>query len=660
MAKKNIPPTEDDNLEYFSGEQASGVQINAEPSEIDIDVDKEIQLDVIFTKNAYEARGIISPSKNVFVAIELFDSKNVKINTSTDKIIPETSDKGVFSVILDTIFIANATKGLLKDESFLTLKLTFILRQNTTIGIASAGATTSDDTVIGRFVPSLGGELLGVREIKVLPNIDLIALQPSNNRVVMGRAGQEFTADQVLYPLIRNRVVDFTHYKAFIDEVMCQNQPANERFPNSSMRLPFTGVDAYQLLKAATEAYLMTECGFIPEYSNDDKNPYDNPIGTRRFDFLAESSRLGFKATEDNLRRLRNRYLDLLEAESGTKVLPYFKVIRDKLSDLPLKNDREAGNCYGILRSQISSPCMIELIWSYWQEQGLMVQVINAIMLRFQNIRQSESKLDPLFRLELDPLRNLSNIMWGMVQDEQHTLSISRRAYEYDHQYGLTLIGKAVPQIRSVDSRSNFLDAFHNLLTSCSSFYKDADDTTRIADGFPILNNLRDLHMLLAEGFHNAYGSLTWTARQEMLMQQWVLARPEFREFIGGRIMVPYKEPWMDRVDMVKQMQGWGTTSVTNFHDLATYGEQLLLSIRYNNWSQREDRNEAANWALYWRNEIQRYIYAYRTVTNVDLSVDAVQTTPTQRSSQPSILLHRRLATEAANGSQNGLRVKRA
>jgi hypothetical protein len=44
----------------------------------------------------------------------------------------------------------------------------------------------------------------------------------------------------------------------------------------------------------------------------------------------------------------------------------------------------------------------------------------------------------------------------------------------------------------------------------------------------------------------------------------------------------------------------------------------------------------------------------------VDLSVDAVQTTPTQRSSQPSILLQRRLATEAANGSQNGLRVKRA
>lgn len=657
MAKKNIPPTEDDNLEYFAGEQASGVQINVDPSELELDIDKEIQLDVIFTKQAYEARSLNTIRGNVVAKIELYDSKNV-LTTATinDVKIPETTDKGVFSYILDIQVLTRSLSNIISTEPFLTLKIIFILRGDT----ATPNAPSAVDIVVGRFVTSLNGELLGVREVRLLPNVELIALHPEDNRITLGRAGQELTADQVLYPLIRNRVVDFTHYKSFIDEVMCQNQPVGERFPNSSMRLPFVGVDAYQLLKAATEAYLMTECGFIPEYANTDRNPYDDSLGSRRIDFMAESSRLGFKANDDNLRRLRNRYLDLLEAESGTKVLPYFKIIKNKLSDLPLKNDREAGNCYGILRSQISSPCMVELIWSYWQEQGLMVQVMNAIMLRFQNIRQSDNKIDPLFRLDLDPLRNLGNIMWGMVQDEQHTLSISRRAYEYDHQYGLTLIGKAVPQIRPVDSRSNFLDAFHNLLTSCSVFYKDADDTTRIADGFPILNNLRDLHMLLAEGFHNAYGSLTWTARQEMLMQQWVLARPEFREFIGGRIMVPYKEPWMDRVDMVKQMQGWGTTSVTNFHDLATYGEQLLLSIRYNNWSQKEDRNEAANWALYWRNEIQRYIYAYRTVTNVDLSVDAVQTTPTQRSSQPSMLLQRRLAVEAANGTQNGLRVKRA
>ena len=47
-----------------------------------------------------------------------------------------------------------------------------------------------------------------------------------------------------------------------------------------------------------------------------------------------------------------------------------------------------------------------------------------------------------------------------------------------------------------------------------------------VADGFPVLNALREVHLLLAEGAHNQYGDLPWTARQEMLMQQWLLARP--------------------------------------------------------------------------------------------------------------------------------------
>ena len=57
-----------------------------------------------------------------------------------------------------------------------------------------------------------------------------------------------------------------------------------------------------------------------------------------------------------------------------------------------------------------------------------------------------------------------------------------RRAYEYDHQYGLTLLGKAVPRVRAADSRSQFLEAFHNLLHLCAIFYKEDDDTTVIAD----------------------------------------------------------------------------------------------------------------------------------------------------------------------------------
>ena len=148
--------------------------------------------------------------------------------------------------------------------------------------------------------------------------------------------------------------------------------------------------------------------------------------------------------------------------------------------------------------------------------------------------------------VEIDPLRPLNNLLWGWVQDEQHRLTIPRRAYEYDHEYGLKLLGKAVPAIRGADSRSRFLEGFHTLLLLCSIFYKEDDDTTVMADGFPVLNALREVHLLLTQGAHNQYGDLPWTARQEFLMQQWILARPEMREFLPRRIMVDYPEPWMD------------------------------------------------------------------------------------------------------------------
>ena len=109
----------------------------------------------------------------------------------------------------------------------------------------------------------------------------------------------------------------------------------------------------------------------------------------------------------------------------------------------------------------------------------------------------------------------------------------------------------------SADSRSKFLEAFHNLLHRCSVFYKEDDDTTVIADGFPLLNALKEVHLLLAEGAHNQFGDLPWTARAEMLMQQWLLSRPEMRDFLQGRRMVPYKEPWMAQVDTMKTLQGW-------------------------------------------------------------------------------------------------------
>ncbi|MEO6039188.1 MAG: hypothetical protein ABIQ93_12315, partial [Saprospiraceae bacterium] len=254
-------------------------------------------------------------------------------------------------------------------------------------------------------------------------------------------------------------------------------------------------------------------------------------------------------------------------------------------------------------------------------------------------------------------LRPVSNLLWGYIQDEQHTLSLHRRSFEYDHAYGLTLIGKAVPSTKGVDSRSKFLEAFHTLLHKCAIYYKQSDDTTIIPDGFPVLNALREVHLLLAEGFHNAYANLTWTARHEMIVQQVLLARPEMREFLGGRIMVPYAEPWMDKVDTVRGMMGWGDTSVSYFWELASYGELILLSVRFGNWSVAINPNQSRNWANAFRDMIMRYIHAYRVVTGVDLSADTQQLRE-EHFVQPARLIQQRVTNARVNGQvkpRNGL-----
>ncbi|AXE21096.1 hypothetical protein DR864_26850 [Runella rosea] len=379
--------------------------------------------------------------------------------------------------------------------------------------------------------------------------------------------------------------------------------------------LPFTNINAYRLLKSAAQAYLWAT-----------NNVYTGTIDS---------------------------YIDSYPSSNADDgdYTPYLQNILSRLDewrDDLLASHPLAPNVFGI--NYLPG---IELIWSYWVEQGMLVQTMNAISLRFQNISTNQGT-DPLSQLDIDPLRPLANLFWGYIQDEQHTLTIKRRAYEYDHTYGLSLQGRAVPTFKSVDSRSKFLEAFHNLLHGTSIYFKESDDTTRIADAFPILNNLREVHLLLAEGNHNAYGNLTWTARQEMMLQQYLLARPEMREFLGGRIMVPYREGWMDRVDRMKQIQNWGSTSITHYYDLAQYGEIILLSIRVHDWSNEESTIVAGSWATNFRDNIQRYIHSYRTVTGVDLSADAQQSEASYM--QPSVLIQRRLMTEK-NGPQRNSRI---
>jgi len=436
-----------------------------------------------------------------------------------------------------------------------------------------------------------------------------------------------------LWTAIRNRTkaISFSGsgYKTFIDRVLClRSRPPAETAvlerQLSELGDHVYGTAAYDLLKTATEVFLLLECGV--QIREQGAPPND----TRILDLEYESKVWDRVVDLEFLKQQLGGYL-------GGKALPYI----ERVIAAAFPGQQKGGQfCDFVLTSRATDPCFLELIWNYWHEEGMLVQSINAISRRFQNVR-APGERDPLAHLEIDPLRPLNNILWGYVEDERSRLSVKRRVYEYHHHYGLNLYGKAVPDLRPADNRSKFLEAFHNLLHTASEYFKAVQDTTVVPDGYPLLHALREVHLILAQGAHNQFGDLPWTARVEMLMQQWILARPEIRDFLQSRAMVPYREGWMPQVDTMKTLQGWSDVTITHFRDLGVYGEQILLSIRYHNWNDINDEEEAKGWADSWRPELQGYLHAYRAVTGVDLTnPDTVDYT------LPSVHLRKRLSMQ--------------
>ena len=475
-------------------------------------------------------------------------------------------------------------------------------------------------------------------------------------------------AQQALWTAIRTstNATNFNLFKVYLDRVFCDDKPPKTE-PLKTLRsdldnrakYTFVGVEAYNLLKKATEAFLIVRCGVVirnekglsyrPGTDSDNtKIDPDDPVTD--VDGLTESNRVGSAWTYDEASTALTNYL----GSGGT--LPYLdRIVVALFPDADKENPGGTQGkpfCADILQYRWTCPSLLELIWSYWHEEGMLVQTMNAIALRFQN-RRSPSYRDPLAHLKLDPLRPLNNLLWGYIQDEINRLTLARRSYEYAQQYGLTLVGKAVPEMQTVDNRSKFLEAFNNLLTISARFFKEDDDRTIKPDAFPALNALKDVHLHLAQGAVNQFGDLPWTSRVEMLIQKWLLSREEIREYLGRNPMVAYSEPWMSQVETIKSLQGWSDVSVSHFRDLGVFGEQLLLSIRYADWSNINDTNQAANWARYWRSELQAYMYSYRAVTGVDLSSEVGDSrSAAVRYLQPAVLHRRRVEQQSA--SRNG------
>lgn len=473
--------------------------------------------------------------------------------------------------------------------------------------------------------------------------------------VHLARSAVTRTNDLALWAAIRKSTdaISFTRYDDFMTQVFAafgRNNnaalpgPVQDEIKSVASRrgLPFSGTDPYLLLKSATEVFLAANGAVDTSDADAYFSQAEADAATRTLD--------GECVTIGDLEFLWDEYR--VPSGEGT-LIPYLDVIRRRIDGCALQRMGPAAGFEAVsndaftipsfdrvLSDKLFRPYMFELIWSYWQEEGMLVQTMNAIARRFQNIRANGGR-DPLANMEISGLFPLSNLLWGYIQDEQHRLSIVRRSFEYDHHYGISLQGKAVPPLNSADSRSKFIEAFHHLLHLSSLFFRQDDDTTVRADGFPLLNALREVHIILSQGAHNQFGDLPSTARQEMLQQQWILARPEFNQFLPTRLSIGYPENWMDRVDAMKSLQGWNDTSVIHFNNLAVFGERILLAIRYGAWAAvNQQPSSAANWARDWRAEIQGYVHAYRAVTGVDLS----STGDSQRidSTAPSIHLANR------------------
>lgn len=476
---------------------------------------------------------------------------------------------------------------------------------------------------------------------RIESDIRRLASQDRVQRIELKEPGSKPTDDQALWEAIRRTKIDFEAYNEFIEKMFDPECQENRQVRDSRAKhqikthvSPFQNVASYQFLKQSTDYFLLSKSFFF-----DDSDVRSSTI------FLG-SNFMG-KSAKPSLKKL---YRDELFLDSVARAIesnfPLDVDFEPGVPGVPKNDDRDkfkpalyptGDDLDCLIGGQANLPDfswyataqpMLELIWSYWMEEAGLVQTMNAISLRFQNVKRRQGP-DPLANLALDSLRPLSNLLWGFIEDEKDRTSIVRRCYEYDSQYGISLRGRAIPTLSSVESRSKFLGAFHHLLKMAYDYYQQSNFLTVKPDAFPLLNQLREVHVILREGQHNQFRDLTWSSRVEMMTQQWILNREEVKEFIRGRFLVPYEEGWMGSVDTMKRLQTWTDTSVTHFYHLASNGEQLLLGIRYGDWASPDFTSDnAANWAQAWRNEIQRYIHAYRAVTGVDLAADTVETRP--------------------------------
>ena len=232
-------------------------------------------------------------------------------------------------------------------------------------------------------------------------------------QVSLQRPASQCTPDEILWIAIRNRThaISFDRYRKFLNRVLLweENQklpePLERRLRELGANLHGTG--AYQVLKLATEVFLLLECGVRIDR-----------------DYHSEFESGSLTGASSSLRNNSGELAEKLAQYLGCP--PQLPYIRRVVEAAFPQYELSVTSGHKILIDKINEPCLLELIWCYWHEEGMLMQTMNAISRRFQNIRRGDR--DPLLNLEIDPLRPANNLLWGYVQDEPNRLSVARRA----------------------------------------------------------------------------------------------------------------------------------------------------------------------------------------------------------------------------------------
>ena len=163
-------------------------------------------------------------------------------------------------------------------------------------------------------------------------------------------------------------------------------------------RLPFTDTDAYRNIKVATEAFVMANCGIFTDIRSMTMRVlyairWASPPTSRRLDAANES------LPEARGRRRRSGscpYLAIIREQAGGSA---DQGHRHRRCDAAAEPRRRATPAMACCASKLTRPCLLELIWSYWQEEGMLVQTMNALARRFQNIRSPAATIRwPIWR----------------------------------------------------------------------------------------------------------------------------------------------------------------------------------------------------------------------------------------------------------------------